>query len=76
MAERPRYTASKDPIRRVAAEMAGIQFTDEEFEQLAPQMAALLADLSALEARDLSQVALAGSSSHFPKGQRHESRLR
>lgn len=56
MAERPMYTASQDTIRQVAAEMAGIQFTDEELEQLAPQMAALLADLSALEVLDLSQV--------------------
>lgn len=56
MAERPMYTASKDTIRQVAAEMAGIQFTDEELEQLVPQMAVLLADLSALEALDLSQV--------------------
>ena len=56
MAERPMYTASKDTIRQVAAEMAGIQFTDEELEQLAPQMAVMLADLSALEALDLSQM--------------------
>ena len=56
MAERPTYTASKDTIRQVAAEMAGMQFAEEELAPLAPQMAALLADLSVLEALDLSQV--------------------
>jgi Asp-tRNA(Asn)/Glu-tRNA(Gln) amidotransferase C subunit len=56
MSEKPTYTASKETLRRVAAEMAGIQFTDEELEQLAPQVAALLADLSTLEELDLSQV--------------------
>ncbi len=56
MAERPTYTASKETIRRIATEMAGIQFSEAELEQLAPQMAALLADLSALEELDLSQI--------------------
>jgi Asp-tRNA(Asn)/Glu-tRNA(Gln) amidotransferase C subunit len=56
MAERPTYTASQETIRRMAAEMAGLQFTEEEIEQLAPQVAALLADLSQLDALDLSQV--------------------
>jgi len=56
MSEKPTYTASKETLRRVVAEMAGIQFTEEELEQLAPQVAALLADLSTLEELDLSQV--------------------
>jgi Asp-tRNA(Asn)/Glu-tRNA(Gln) amidotransferase C subunit len=56
MSEQPTYTASKETLRRVAAEMAGIQFTEEELEQLAPQAAALLADLSTLEELDLSHV--------------------
>ncbi|HEY7493436.1 MAG TPA: hypothetical protein VIH59_20270 [Candidatus Tectomicrobia bacterium] len=56
MSEQPTYTASKETLRRVTAEMAGIQFTEEELEQLAPQVAALLADLSTLEELDLSQA--------------------
>jgi Asp-tRNA(Asn)/Glu-tRNA(Gln) amidotransferase C subunit len=56
MSEKPTYTASKETLRRMAAEMAGIQFTEEELEQLAPQVAALLADLSTLEELDLSQA--------------------
>ena len=56
MTEHPTYTASKETIRRIAAEMAGIQLSEAELEQLAPQMAALLADLSALEELDLSHV--------------------
>ena len=39
----------------MAAEMAGMPCTDEERTPLAPQLTALLADRSALEAPDLSQ---------------------
>ena len=56
MAERPLYTVSKETLRRLATEMAGVQLSDEELEQLTPQMATLLADLSALEELDLSQI--------------------
>jgi Asp-tRNA(Asn)/Glu-tRNA(Gln) amidotransferase C subunit len=56
MAEKPVYTASKETLRRIAAELAGVQFTEEELEQLAPQVASLLADLSTLEELDLSRV--------------------
>ena len=56
MAEKLTYTASTETLRRIAADMAGIQFTEEELAQLAPQVAALLADLSLLEELDLSQV--------------------
>jgi len=56
MAEQPTYTVSKETLRRLATEMAGLQLSDAELEQLTPQMAALLADLSALEDLDLSQI--------------------
>lgn len=56
MAAQPLYTVSQETLRRVTAEMAGLSFTDEELERLTPQMAALLSDLSALEALDLRQV--------------------
>lgn len=56
MAEHPTYTTSKETIRRIAAEMAGLQLSEAELEQLAPQMVALLADLSTLEELDLSHV--------------------
>lgn len=56
MAEPTPDTASQETLRRLAADMAGIQLSAEELEQLAPQMAALLADLRTLEELDLSHV--------------------
>jgi hypothetical protein len=44
MDEKPLDTASKGKLRRLASEMAGVQFTEEELAQLAPQVASLLAD--------------------------------
>ena len=67
--ERSLSTASQDTIRQMAAEMAGMPCTDEERTPLAPQLTALLADRSALEAPDLSQEEPAVMCTFADKGQ-------
>ncbi len=56
MAAQPPDTVSKETLAQMATVLAGTSFSEADLEQLAPQIATLLADLQQLEALDLSQV--------------------